>query len=335
MKTYTIISNNSNLCKLKLSTQSIPSPNKGEVLVNWKATSLNYHDYLVVMGLIQVEEDRVPMSDGAGEIVEIGEGVTEWKVGDKIMSLFFPNWTSSTPTLETIRSIPGESIDGYMCAFSCMKEDQITRMPINFNFFQAATLPCAGLTAWNALMHGCKQLLPHHKVLIEGTGGMSLWALKIAMAYNVDLYATTSSKEKANKLLDLGVTKVFDYKEDVNWGKTIFKQTGGMDHILDVGGGSTMIQSIEAAKIGGNITSIGILGNGRKGMITFPKLFFKFINIRGIAVGSRAMQMDLIKAVETLNIFPVIDKVFDFDNLQAAFEYQSSGKHFGKIVVKI
>jgi NADPH:quinone reductase-like Zn-dependent oxidoreductase len=329
-----VVTNGGGLDNLNVQNFDVPQPSEGEVLIKWHATSLNYHDYLVVMGLIPVNEGRVPMSDGAGQIVGIGAGVESLNVGDKVMSLFFPDWKEGNPNPSSIQKISGESTDGFICEYSCLSQDQVTLMPKGFTYEAAATLPCAGLTAWNGLMNGKSTLKPNDSVLIEGTGGMSLLGLQIAKAFGAKIYATTSSKEKEEMLYDLGVEQVFNYKEDPKWGKTIYKTTGGIDHILDVGGGSTMSQSIEAVGMNGNITSIGILGDGRKGTITFPKIFFKFVTIRGIAVGSRKMQMDFVDAIENKNITPVIDaKSFGFLELKEAFLYQESNAQFGKIVV--
>ncbi|MFT4665303.1 MAG: NADPH:quinone reductase-like Zn-dependent oxidoreductase [Polaribacter sp.] len=320
---------------LQVSEKETPKPDTGEVLVLWRATSLNYHDYLVAMGLIPVPDGRIPMSDGAGEIIGLGEGVTEWKMGDKVMSMFFPNWIEGKPSAAKTTAIMGESVDGCMTEMSCYKSTDLTAIPNGYSFAEAATLPCACTTAWRGLfVEG--NLQAGQKVLIEGTGGMSIFALQLAKAAGARVFATTSSAEKADRLMAMGAEAVVNYKEDERWGKTIFKMTGGgVDHVLDVGGGSTMVNSIEAAAIGGHIASIGILGGGRKGTITFPKLFFKHLQITGLAVGSRAMQMDMVNAINVSNMKPVIDQEFAFEELGAAFEYQASGKHFGKIVVTI
>ncbi len=328
------IHNGGGLENLKVVEREKPTPAAGQVLVQWHATSLNYHDYLVGMGAIPVEEGRVPMSDGAGEIVALGDGVEDWKVGDRVMSLFFPDWQNGDPSFASIKNVSGESINGYLTEYSCLSENAITHIPKDYSFADAACLPCAAVTAWNGLIHsdGFKN---GDSVLIEGTGGMSIFGLQIALAKSCKVYATSSSPVKISRLKEMGVQAVVNYKEDERWGKSIFKLSdGGVQHILDVGGGSTMQQSIEAATIGGNICSIGILGDGRKGMITFPKLFFKFIKMRGIAVGSRAMQNDLVSFLETSDIKPIIDKSFGFDQLADAFRYQESGQHFGKIVLE-
>lgn len=314
--------------------RTTPSPKAGEILVKWHATSLNFHDYLVAIGGIPVEDERVPMSDGAGEVIEVGEGVSKWKIGDRVMALFFPNWIEGTPTLDKTRFISGETVDGYMVEKSCLSAEAVTSIPEGYSYAEAATLPCAGLTAWRALVTE-GNLKAGDTVLIEGTGGMSIFGLQIALAAGATVYATTSSEEKATRLKEMGATAVVNYKEDSRWGKTIFKMSGGgVDHVLDVGGGSTMYNSIEAAKIGGSIISIGILGNGRKGEITFPKLFFKHLRMTGIAVDCRLSQEAMVRAINVSDFKPVIDRSFGFEELADAFRYQATGQHFGKIVLE-
>jgi len=328
------VSNGGGLENLHVVEREEPTPEAGEVLVRWHATSLNFHDYLVAIGAIPVPEGRIPMSDGAGEVVALGEGVIDWKVGDKVMSLFFPNWIDGHPSIQKIAGVSGETIDGYIAEYTLISAQSLTRIPAGYTYAEAATLPCAGVTAWNGLTH-TGGLVAGQKVLIEGTGGMSLLGLRLAKAAGAKIYATTSSPEKAERLKSMGVEAIVNYKEDERWGKSIYKQSGGgVDIVLDVGGGSTMNQSIEASKMGGTVISIGILGDGRKGSITFPKLFFKFINLKGIAVGSRLMQESLINAIESTNVKPDIYKSFAFDQLKDAFEYQASGKQFGKIVLE-
>ena len=321
------------LDNLVIEERDQPQPKAHEVLVRWHATSLNYHDYLVAVGGIPVQDGRVPMSDGAGEVEAIGSDVMDWKVGDQVMSMFFPGWIEGEPELRKIAGVSGETIDGYMSEMSCVSAQSLTKIPEGYSYAEASTLPCAGLTAWNGLMN-TGNLQAGQTVLIEGTGGMSILGLQLAKAAGAKVYATTSSNEKAERLKKMGCQAVVNYKEDERWGRTLFKMTGGIDHVLDVGGGSTMKQSIEAARIGGFITAIGILSGGRKGEITFPKLFFKFITMKGIAVGSRKMQEAMVNSINISGIKPIIDKSFAFDQLADAFKYQESGKHFGKIVLE-
>ena len=311
-----------------------PTPQAGQVVVQWHATSLNFHDYLVAAGGIPVPNGRIPMSDGAGEIIAVGEGVDEWEVGDKVMSMFFPNWIEGKPTLKKTMFILGETLDGCMAEQSVLPATAVTRIPNDYTYPQAATLPTAALTAWRALMvEG--NIKAGDKVLIEGTGGMSIFALQLAKMAGARVFATTSSDQKAERLKSMGVEEVINYKEDERWGKTIFKMTdGGVDHVLDVGGGSTMRNSIEATAMNGHIYSIGILGGGRKGEITFPKLFFKHIRMTGLAVGSVEMQNKMVEAININGLDPVIDKSFGFEELVDAFKYQATGKHFGKIILE-
>jgi len=320
------------LDKLTLVNTAAVDPGPNEIQVRWHATSLNYHDYMVAKGLLPVPEGRIPMSDGAGEIIAVGSEVEQWKKGDKVMSLFFPKWQYGVPTIATTKGISGETVDGYAVEVSNLSANAVTRMPADYTYAEAATLPCAGLTAWRALMvEG--NIQAGQTVLIEGTGGMCIFALQLARMAGARVYATTGSADKVDRLKALGAEEVLNYKADPKWGKTLFQKTGGMDHVIDVGGAATMRQSIEAAKLYGKIYSIGILG-GPKGEILFPKLFFKHLSIIGLAVGSAAMQQELVAAIDVNDFKPVLDKIFELENIGDAFRYQESGGHFGKIVVE-
>ncbi len=326
--------NQGGLENLQIVEKTAPTPKAGELLVQWHATSLNFHDYLVATGGIPVADGRIPMSDGAGEVIAVGKDVFDWKVGDKVMSMFFPGWTEGKPSGPKMAALPGETIDGFMLEQSCVAASGVTAIPEGYTYAEAATLPCAAVTAWRALLVEGK-LQAGDKVLIEGTGGMSIFALQLAKMAGACIYATTSSPAKADRLKEMGVEAVVNYKEDPKWGKSISRiSKGGVDHVLDVGGGSTMRQSIEAATIGGHIASIGILGNGRKGEITFPKLFFKHLRMTGLAVGSREMQEKMVDAINISGMKPIIDRSFAFEELADAFRYQASGQHFGKIVLE-
>lgn len=320
---------------IQLTTDDVNQPTENQVLVRWRASSLNYHDYLVVNGAIPVIDGRIPMSDGAGEIVAVGENVTKWKVGDKVLSLFYRDWLAGNPTPQKTKLISGENSDGFLTEYGLESEETLTRMPEHLSFTEAATLPCAAVTAWNALMVK-GNLQGGESVLIEGTGGLSIFSMQLALAAGAKVFATSSSEEKAERLKSLGVEAVVNYKTEPKWGRKIYELAGeGVDHVIDVGGGSTMNNSIDAAKMAGHVCSIGILGNGRTGDITFPKFFFKHLKMSGIAVGSREMQEDLVAFLEQHQIKPMVSKVFALDELAEAFKYQESGQHFGKIVVEI
>lgn len=328
------VKNGGGLENLAIIEQESPTPKTGEVLVRWHATSLNFHDYLVATGGIPVMDGRVPMSDGAGEVIAIGKEVYDWEVGDKVMSMFFQGWGEGKPSAIKMAMLSGELVNGFAVEESCVPAFGLTKIPTGYTYAEAATLPCAALTAWRALIVEGR-LQAGDTVLIEGTGGMSIFAMQLAQLAGAKVYATTSSEAKAERLKAMGVVAVVNYKEDERWGKTIYKITdGGVDQVLDVGGGSTMSQSIEAAKIGGFIASIGILGGGRKGMITFPKLFFKHLRLVGLAVGSKEMQEKMVDAINISGMKPIIDKSFGLEDLAEAFRYQASGQHFGKIVLE-
>lgn len=317
---------------LKLVERDEPTPTAGEVLVRWRATSLNYHDYLIALGGLPVPAGRCPMSDGAGEIAALGEGVEGWRVGDRVYSLFFPNWLSGRPTPHSTAAVSGETIDGYACEYSCVGADSLTAIPAGYSFEEAATLPCAALTAWRGLVEE-GQMKAGDSVLIEGSGGMSIFGLQIAKAAGARVYATSSSEEKLARLKSLGADEVVNYRTDESWGKTIAEMSGGgVDHVLDAGGDSTLGQSLEAVRMGGNISLIGVLG-GFTANIMLPTAFFKHVSLHGIAVGSREMQESMNAAIEVAGFKPVIDRQFALAELSEAFEYQGSGAHFGKIVV--
>lgn len=327
-----IIQQAGGLDNLKVVEQQVCEPAFGEVRVRWRATSLNFHDYLVASGAIPVADLRVPMSDGAGEIEAVGEGVDQWQPGDKVMSLFFPDWLSGAASSTNTHAISGESVDGYAQQLSCVSANALTAIPNDYSFAEAATLPCAALTAWRALVP-VGNIKAGDSVLIQGSGGMSLFGLQFAKAAGAYVYATTSSDKKAERLLALGADEVVNYKTDHKWGRSIAKKSGGIDHVLDVGGPTTLDQAVDAVAYGGQITLIGILG-GRKAEIVLPKLFFKHASMNGIAVGSRAMQQDMVKAINISGMKPIIDKSFSLAQLSEAFEYQLSGAHMGKIVVE-
>lgn len=328
-----IIPSGGGLEHLRIVDRDPGEPGPGEVQVRWRATSLNFHDYLVAAGQIPVDDGRVPMSDGAGEITAVGEGVEAWKVGDHVMSTFFPSWRGGDPTMSKLAGVAGETIDGFALDASNVGATTITEIPRGYSFAEAATLPCAALTAWRALFEE-GGLQPGQSVLVEGSGGMSVFALQLAKMAGATVFATTSSEGKADRLRELGADHVINYRKDERWGRTVAKLSdGGVDLVLDVGGGATIKQSTEAVAIGGSIILIGILG-GRDGTITFPKYFFKQAKLIGIAVGSHVMQRRMVRAIDVSHMEPVIDRSFGLDELADAFAYQLSGEHFGKIVVE-
>jgi NADPH:quinone reductase-like Zn-dependent oxidoreductase len=310
-----------------------PSLSYGQVLVRWHASSLNYHDYIVVSGMKPVAGDGIiPMSDGAGEVVAVGEGVSRWAVGDKVMSLFFPDWIDGAGTPETIARIPGDTSQGYASELCAVDEHSLTRMPEGYSYAEAATLPCAGLTAWRSLFADC-DLQFGDKVLIEGSGGFSIFALQFAKAAGATVFATSSSNEKLERMKALGADVLVNYKETPEWGQKVYELSGGgVDHALDVGG-STLNQSITACRIGGNVSSVGIL-EGFGAEVNLSLMIHRQIQIKTVMVGNRKMQEDMVKAIDASGIKPVIDSTYKLTELADAFRHQIAGKHFGKIVVE-
>jgi NADPH:quinone reductase-like Zn-dependent oxidoreductase len=323
------------LDKLVIEERPDPTPGPGQVLVRVRASSLNYHDFVVVLGGIPTPDGRIPMSDGACEVVALGEGVTRWKVGDKVLSLFFPSWQSGQIEAAGFQSVPGDGADGFGAELVAAPETAFTRMPEGWTFEEAATLPCAALTAWRGLVNEAR-IKPGDWVLTQGTGGVSIFALQFAKAAGCRVISTSSSPEKMEHLKKLGADHVINYKETPDWGAVAFKLTGGrgVDEVVEIGGPGTMAQSIAACRPGGHISLIGVL-TGVSGEVPTAALFSRNITLSGITVGSRRMQEDMIDAIEANGIKPVIDSTFPLDQIAAAFAHQASQKHFGKIVLTI
>ena len=318
---------------LKLENVDSPDLQSNEVLMKISASSLNYHDLMVALGLIPTEDKRIPLSDGAGEIIEVGDEVTNWKVSDKVMSVCFPNWIDGPPKFELLSFI-GDNEDGYATEVIAIKETAITKIPENLNFAEAATLPCAGLTAWRALVDE-GNLKANETVLVQGTGGVSIFALQLAKCMGAKVIATSSSEEKLSKLKDLGADELINYKENPEWGKEVLKLTNneGVDHVIEVGGGGTFGESVRAAKLGGHIALIGVLSGPAVSEIILPRIFLKQVRLSGIAMANQQSQLAMIKFIEKNNIKPIISDTFDLADLSKAFQHQIDNKHFGKISI--
>src|SRR3984957_2492354 len=320
---------------LKLVDEDPPEPGPGELLVRIRASSLNVHDDMVVLGKIPFADGRIPMTDGAGEVMSVGENVDEFTVGDNVVSTFWPYWLGGEMTPATRRDIPGDSIDGYAREYVCMPAHAFTKAPAGYTHVEAATLPCAGVTAWRGLV-GCGQGKPGDTVLILGTGGVSLFALQFAKAAGARVIATSSSEEKLEKLKRLGADAVINYKAVPDWGQKAKDLTDGrgVDHVIEVGGPGTLTQSITACRTGGHIALIGVL-TGFAGEVSIPALFTNQIRISGISIGSRADQEDMIRAITANRLKPVIDRRFLLQEIVAAFKYYESQKHFGKVCLEL
>lgn len=324
-----------NVASLRLLDEDPPVPRAGEVLVRLRASSLNPHDDFVVRGVIPAADGRIPLSDGAGEVLACGEGVTELSVGDAVVSTFWPHWLSGDMTTGTRRDIPGENVDGYARECACMPAHAFTRAPPGYSHAQAATLPCAGVTAWRGLVVQGK-VRPGDTVLVMGSGAVSLFALQFAKSAGARVIATSSSEEKLEKLERLGADDLINYKATPNWGEKarVLTDGRGVDQVIEVGGPATFAQSMAACRLGGHIALIGVL-SGFAGEVFLPALFAAQIRVSGISIGSRADQEDMIRAIHVNRIQPVIDRSFDLEQITAAFEYYQAQSHFGKIGIRL
>jgi len=322
-------------------------PGPGEVLLRVHASSLNYHDLLVANGGIPTAPGRIPMSDGAGEVLEVGPAVPGALVdasltfhpGERVIGTFFRHWQGGEFTAEMALAVAGDHVDGYACEVATVPATALTRAPQGLSHEEAATLPCAGLTAWRALVAD-GPLKPGDAVLVQGTGGVSIFALQIAKAAGATVIATSSSDAKLERLRALGADHVINYKSQPKWGNAAKAWTGGrgVDHVVEIGGADTLGQSITACRMGGHIAMIGVLA-GMAGNVSTVRLMANQIRLQGVTVGSREQQLDLVRAVEANlghdRMRPVLDRSFALEELGAAFKYQLSGQHFGKIGIRI
>jgi NADPH:quinone reductase-like Zn-dependent oxidoreductase len=322
-----------NLVLADLSGPGDPGP--GEIRVRLTASSLNFHDFAVVAGLIPTAENRIPMSDGAGTVEAVGEGVTDLKVGDLVVSLFFPEWADGAPPASAFTKVPGDGIDGYAREAVVVPQHWFTRAPAGWSAAEAATLTCAGLTAWRALFVDAATQ-PGSTVLVQGSGGVSVFALQFAKAAGALVIATSSSDAKLDRLKALGADELINYKSVPDWGVRALELTGGrgVDTVVEIGGAGTLDQSMRAARVGGHVALIGVLA-GIAGPVQTALLMSKNLRVQGLTVGSRAQQLAMIAGVEANAIRPIISDHFPLERLADAFRHQIANAHFGKIVVDI
>ena len=321
---------------LALVERDEPQPNETEVLVKFHAASLNYRDLMMIKGAYnpKLKTPLVPFSDGAGEVVAVGESVTKWKVGMRVMPIFMQGWLDGAVDFQKARTALGGDIDGVLREFGAFDESGLVSIPEHLSYEEAATLPCAAVTAFHALF--CSgNLHANDTVLLQGTGGVSIFALQFAAHFGSKTIITSSSNEKLNRAKKLGADELINYKEREDWDKAVLELTEkrGVDTIVEVGGGGTMKKSVGCVKMGGHIAVIGVLSQGEG--INPVSILQKSIKMHGIFVGSRQMFEDMNRLISANNLKPVIDKTFAFEEVQDALKYMESGAHFGKIVVKI
>ena len=312
-----------------------PTPGPGEILLRVRASSLNFHDYAVATGAIPAADGRVPMSDGAGDVVAVGAGVTAFAPGDRAMSLFFPNWETGRPTRERKTGVPGDHIDGFAAEYVAAPAHAFTRMPQGWSYAEAATLPCAALTAWRALMVDAR-IKPGDVVLTQGSGGVSIFALQFAKAAGATVIATSSSAEKLQRLKEMGADHLVNYRDEPEWGQAVANCTRegrGVDVVVEIGGAGTLGQSVQAIRTGGHIALIGVLA-GWSGEVPTSLAMLKNAVIKGVTVGSREDQEDMIAALDATGIRPLIDSSFALERIGDAFAHQAAHRHFGKICLE-
>ncbi len=322
-----------NLTLVDLADPGDPGP--FEIRVRLAASSLNFHDYAVVVGLIPAADGRIPMSDGAGTVEAVGEGVTQFKPGDTVVSIFFPDWVDGAPPATAFRRVPGDGIDGYAREVVVTPQHWFTGVPQGYSAAEAATLTCAGLTAWRALfVDGVTQ--PGSTVLVQGSGGVSVFALQFAKAAGARVIATSSSDAKLERLKALGADELINYKDVPGWGASALELTGGrgVDTVVEIGGAGTLDQSMMATRVGGHVALIGVLA-GFAGPVQTGLLMAKNLRVQGLTVGSRQQQLDMIAGIEANGIRPIISDNFPLERLADAFRHQAANAHFGKIVVDI
>ena len=312
-----------------------PEPAAGEVLVRVRATSLNYRDQAIARGKYfgsAIKVAGVPLSDGAGIVEAVGTGVRSLAPGDRVAGTFFQGWQDGPPPPAKGDALGCPPAKGMLADYVTLPEAGVVRLAGSLSFEEAATLPCAGVTAWNALMTGVRPLAPGHSVLLIGTGGVSLLALRIAKAAGARVIATSSSDAKLARARDLGADAVLNYKSEPQWGaKAATLAGGGIDHVVEVGGLGTLAQSMQAVGFGGEIGLIGVLS--MQGDTNPMPLMVKGATLRGIFVGSTAMACALNAFVDAHRLKPVVDRVFEFADARDAYAYQSSGQLFGKVVI--
>lgn len=312
-------------------------PGFGEVVVGLRACSLNFRDFQVVMGLYdpKMPLPRVPFSDGAGEVLAVGDGVGKFAVGDRVAGIFMRDWVAGDVSPEAAASALGGAVDGMLSEKVVLPEHGLVHVPNHLSFEEAATLPCAAVTAWNGLVEK-GGLKAGDTVLALGTGGVSVFALQFARMFGAKAIVTSSSDEKLERARSLGASDGVNYSEDPDWEKKVLELTDGrgVDHVVEVGGPDTLAKSLGAVRMGGNIAMIGVL-TGAKGEIPTAAILRKSVRVQGIYVGSREMFENMNRAISLHEMRPVVDRTFPFEEAREALRHMEGASHFGKIAIQI
>jgi len=321
---------------LMLTEREAPKAGPGQVLIRVHAVSLNYRDLLIAQGRYPrgLKLPLIPMSDGAGEVVETGAGVTRVKRGDRVAGIFMQNWLCGEVSATAARGALGGSLDGMLAEYVVLSQEGVVHIPSHLSYEEAAALPCAAVTAWNALTSW--MLKPGISVLAQGTGGVSIFALQFAKVTGARVIVTSSSDEKLKKAEGLGASALINYSLTPDWDQKAIELTNGVgiDHIVEVGGWGTLARSMNAVRVGGRISLIGLL-TGAEGAVNPMPILGKQIQLQGIFVGSRDMFESMNRAIAVHQLRPVIDRVFEFREAREALRYLESGSHFGKVVIRV
>jgi NADPH:quinone reductase-like Zn-dependent oxidoreductase len=311
------------------------SPGMGEVRVRVHASSLNYHDLGVVMGMLPADDGRIPLSDGAGVVEAAGAGVTEFAAGDSVVSCFFPGWLNGEPTIRDFSTTPGDGVDGYAREVVVRPATWFTHAPKGYSHAEAATLTTAGLTAWRALVVN-GGLKAGDSVLVLGTGGVSIFGLQFAKRMGATVVVTSSSDEKIERARALGADHAVNYQRHKDWATQVLELTNGrgVDHVLEVGGPDTLPQSIRACRVGGHIALIGVL-TGIGGVVPTAAIMQRQQRVQGLIVGNRQHQIDMVRGIDAAGIKPVIDRAFALREIRDSCRFLQSARHFGKICLDV
>jgi NADPH:quinone reductase-like Zn-dependent oxidoreductase len=321
--------------ELELVDRAGRAPGAGEVRVRVRAVSFNYRDLMMVLGKYnpKMALPRIPCSDGAGEVVEVGAGVTQWKPGDRVAGIFMQNWLEGPLTAAKTKGALGGDIDGMLAEEVVLRETGLVRIPAHLSFAEAATLPCAAVTAWNALKAG--ELRPGSTVLVQGTGGVSIFALQFAKLMGARVLGISSSDEKLERARALGLDAGLNYRANPEWERWAADQTGseGVDLVVEVGGAGTLARSLKAIRTGGTVAQVGVLAQSTE-PIPIPLILHKTARVQGIYVGSRADFEEMNRAITQARLRPVYEE-FDWTETPAVLKRMEAGGHFGKLVVGV
>jgi NADPH:quinone reductase-like Zn-dependent oxidoreductase len=317
--------------------RSEPEPQPHEVVVRLRAASLNFRDLLLVRGHYnpKLKFPRVPLSDGAGEVVKVGAAVTNWKQGDRVVIPFMPDWIEGPPSPAKSATALGGDVDGLLREFAAIRADALLPIPAHLTFEEAAALPCAGVTAWNGLFVS-GHLRPGQTLLLQGTGGVSLFGLQFGLAAGATVILTSSDDAKLERARALGAHHTINYIAQPDWDKKVLEITGGrgVDLTLEVGGSDTLAPTLRATRVGGEVSVIGVL-TGIESKFNLGPVLHRSLTLHGIYVGSRDMFAQMNQAIARQRIRPIVDQVFSFNDAVAAFRHLESGRHFGKVVIRI